>query len=160
MDKDKLVPIKQYFERAKSTRLVWVNISKEDYDKDEAVAVGNELGYQFQYVLGTSYMFKQCDETEIVGEIYSNQMRGIYMIVDVFPEKNKRRIGRSVIFPEAATTGSRLTWYYVAGGILDKYAGHLGLHVHTTVVTSIQKMGEQFQISTESGAQYVFERVI
>lgn len=91
----------------------------------------------------------------------NNQMRGIYKLVDAFPEKNKYREGRYVVFPYEVVEGFTTGWIYVNWDGVEYDS--IGKTCRTSMVKDIQvvEMSDGYmsiQISTND-SQYVFNQI-
>jgi len=85
--------------------------------------------------------------------------RGIWKIVDVYPSKNKHRLGRYVVFPwDLISRKDCARWMYIPYDKKEEKGGQICI---TSLITDISYMEEveSLQISTEN-SQYVFNRIL
>lgn len=93
----------------------------------------------------------------IIEEVNQIRPDGIWEITDVYPEKNKHRLNRFVVFPfSIIVNASYAKWIYVNYFDRDEKAGGM---CSTSLVKKIQlnEDGTSIQISTQN-SQYVFDR--
>ena len=86
------------------------------------------------------------------------QLNGIYQIKSASPEKNKRREGRYVIFPDEVKKGERALWFYVHAGYDHIGEDFIGKHVKTSLVQDIEYVGHTVVIYTMN-SEYIFVKV-
>lgn len=97
----------------------------------------------------------------LIRQVEKSDMRGIYRIEDAYPEKNKHREGRYVVFPYEATEGFNTSWFYVSWD--GKEHDYIGKMCRTSTVKAIQITTldsgyDSIQISTNN-SQYVFTKL-